>query len=1270
MSAKDILESIISKPLDSEKGIFDLEKFIRFFRAKNNKLSYPKEQLYYTGDNFANGRKLAEGKLDDGELIVCSFLVKDNLTERSGKKVQYQLGKKILKDDQKDAGIFIFYDARGDFRFSLIYTNYLGKRRDWSNFKRFTYFVSKDFTNKTFLNQVGNGDFTTLEKIKEAFSVEPVTKQFYAEIQTWYFWAMDKIKFPEDYKYSSDPVKDKEISNATNLIRLITRIIFIWFLKEKDLIPAKLFLKDELKTIVKDFMKDNSSSNFYNAILQNLFFGTLNQKMNERKFADEKGYPANKKEYGVKNLYRYADKFLISKNEVLKLFEDIPFLNGGLFDCLDKENETGKVIYIDGFSRNKAKQTIIPDYLFFQKNEEKVDLSQYGLGSNKPVRGLFEILNNYNFTIDENTPIDQEIALDPELLGKVFENLLASYNPETATTARKETGSYYTPREIVDYMVETSLFEYLKEKLPDIKEEKIKLLLSYSEEIPEFSEKERQKIISAIDEIKILDPACGSGAFPMGVLHKLVFVLQKLDPENKYWHELQYQKAIKESKEVFTEQGDKNQREERLKEINETFDEGINYPDYARKLYLIENCIYGIDIQPIAIQISKLRFFISLVLDQKVDSNKENLGIRALPNLETRFVAANTLIGLEIPKEYELFQNTEVKQILDKLAKERHKYFNAKTRREKLDYQKQDKNLREELAKKIEEFLTKQIQDEVNQIKRTINEEELKLKKIIEEPEDIETVEQRNLFGEIKQIKIDKKEKRIKAIKRKIKEYEKNLESIQKQLEGDFVIKIAKKIASFDLYDQNASADWFDSEWMFGVKDGFDIVIANPPYIKEYTFKNAFEGLRESPYYKGKMDIWYLFACTGIDLLRKETGILAFIAQNNWVTSYGASIMRNKVIKDTQIIQILDFGSYMIFESSDIQTMVMIFRADSKVDNYKFDYRRLAGNDLNFNDVLDLLNYNQNSKTIYFKPIIQRDKFIDKPLTFSNTKIDAILDKISMQSNFKLDKNEVANGIHHHHDRVSKDMQKILGDKFNIGDGIFVLSKEEKNNIPFTRKELELIKPSYTTKELGRYYANRKNSEWVIYTDSKFKYPENIKPYPNIKRHLDKFQKVITSDNKPYGLHRARVENFFKGEKIIAVRKCVEPTFTYTDFDCYVSAAFYVIKTARVNLKYLTALLNSKLIAFWLKHKGKMQGNNYQIDKEPLLTLPLKNIPDIAQKPFIDLVDKILELKSKNPETDISDLEAKIDQMVYRLYGLTEEEIKTVEEQILSLNHN
>jgi adenine-specific DNA-methyltransferase len=226
---------------------------------------------------------------------------------------------------------------------------------------------------------------------------------------------MDKVKFPEDYKYSNDNDRDKEIRIATNLIRLITRIIFIWFIKEKGLIPEVLFDREKLKGIIRDF-GNPQASNYYNAILQNLFFATLNQKMNERRFASEKGYPLNKSEYGVKTLYRYKDKFLVSEKEVLGLFKEIPFLNGGLFDCLDKEDEAGKVIYIDGFSRNPKKQALIPDYLFFQQDETRVDLSTYGLGSNKQVRGLIEILKSYNFTIDESTPVDQEVALDPELL--------------------------------------------------------------------------------------------------------------------------------------------------------------------------------------------------------------------------------------------------------------------------------------------------------------------------------------------------------------------------------------------------------------------------------------------------------------------------------------------------------------------------------------------------------------------------------------------------------------------------------------------------------------------------------------------------------------------------------------------------------------------------------------------------------------------------------------------------------------------------------------
>ena len=209
---------------------------------------------------------------------------------------------------------------------------------------------------------------------------------------------------------------------------------------------------------------------------------------------------------------------------------------------------------------------------------------------------------------------------------------------------------------------------------------------------------------------------------------------------------------------------------------------------------------------------------------------------------------------------------------------------------------------------------------------------------------------------------------------------------------------------------------------------------------------------------------------------------------------------------------------------------------------------------------------------------------------------------------------------------------------------------------------MRLIKPYFNSEQFSRYYAHDKNEYWLIYTSSKFKNPSEIKPYPNIKKHLDKFQTVITSDNKPYGLHRTREESFFKGEKIIVQRKCAgKPVFTYTDFDTYVSATFYVIKTNRLNQKYLTGLLNSKLIEFWLKNKGKMQGNNFQLDKEPLLNIPICSPSETKQIEIQNLVDQILTLKKENPKADTSNLENQIDVLVYALYELTQEEIAGVE---------
>lgn len=271
------------------------------------------------------------------------------------------------------------------------------------------------------------------------------------------------------------------------------------------------------------------------------------------------------------------------------------------------------------------------------------------------------------------------------------------------------------------------------------------------------------------------------------------------------------------------------------------------------------------------------------------------------------------------------------------------------------------------------------------------------------------------------------------------------------------------------------------------------------------------------------------------------------------------------------------------------------------------------------------------------------------------------MQKIKAKSNFEFDKDlEVAQGIVFPQDFINKASNTKLNDKYSVGAGIFALSNEELKKLSLTEKEKQdLIKPYFTSKQFYQYYADKENKLWLIYTSSKFKNPNEILPYPNIKAHLDQFQDIITSDNKPYGLHRTRVENFFIGEKIIVQRKCPNrPIFTYTDFDTYASATFYVIKTQRVNQKFLTGLLNSRLIEFWLRNKGKMQGNNFQIDKEPLLNLPIIKPSEEKQILISDLVTQIISKKSQSPTTA---LESEIDLMVYKLYGLDYEEVKVVD---------
>ncbi|WP_460192669.1 Eco57I restriction-modification methylase domain-containing protein [Thermosynechococcus sp. FA-CM-4201] len=684
--------------------------------------------------------------------------------------------------------------------------------------------------------------FTNFVELHRAWqntlNITELNKRFFQEVSNWYFWARECVYFPDDAP------KDEEGKDSASLIRLITRLIFIWFLKEKKgedgqpLIPDELFRKDYLQNLI-DLDNENTST-YYKAILQNLFFATLNQEMNSPTKPDNRRFRGKSQDNGldhysmIHNVYHYEDLFR-NPAQALNLFESIPFLNGGLFECLDYlDPQTKKQVYIDGFSDSPDNKLTVPNYLFFSE-ERTVDLNQaYGTKNKRyKVRGLIDIFNRYKFTITENTPIEEEIALDPELLSKVFENLLALYNPETKLTARKQTGSFYTPREVVDYMVNQSLLLYLEDKIADNHgpqcREKLEQLLAYSYPNNPFADdpETTDLIISAIDNLKVLDPAVGSGAFPMGILQKLVFILGKLDPNNERWKQQQKEREIlpllnnlQQSKKISYEEARLaaiKQLQERLAQIEADF--ANNEVDYPRKLFLIENCIYGVDIQPIAVQIAKLRFFISLIVEQKVDDHAPNRGILPLPNLETKFVAANTLIGISDQLN---LRSPEVIALEQELKEIRKKYFTARTLETKLEYRQRDEEIRREIT--------------------------CLLKEVALEPATADTV------------------------------------------------------AKWNPYNQNSSATFFDPKWMFGVEK-FDIIISNPPYGAKIT-KDEFKYIDKIYYLKTK-ETAILFLEKGKRLLNSH-GLLAYIIPKSY--SFASNYTKARELTLNELILTVDCG--------------------------------------------------------------------------------------------------------------------------------------------------------------------------------------------------------------------------------------------------------------------------------------------------------------------------------------------------------------------------
>ena len=990
-------------------------------------------------------------KLSDGLTIaIYEVELSDNVDiERNRRGIR-----DMLTTDWRTnhAGAFMFCYRKNEsiLRFSYVSETWgFNKQGEYEKIstdtKRYTYLLGEGRGCHTAIKQFGKlkESKQALTDITEAFSVETLTKQFYKDLFEWYQWAIDdstQVTFPNNITTEDDDRDDVE----KKVIRMITRIMFVWFIKQKELVPNRIFDIEYLSTILKEFDPYSTTvGNYYNAILQNLFFATLNcaiedENGNTRKFAT-----STKRD--VKTLYRYAEMFSISEQEIVNLFSEVPFLNGGLFECLDKTRYIDGVeqcYNFDGFSRNDARfadgrykhRAVVPNILFFE-----------------PEKGLLSILSRYNFTIEENSPEEQQVALDPELLGKVFENLLGAYNPETKETARNQSGSFYTPREIVNYMVDESLIAYLGNN------DFVRSLFSYDFTFDKAKSNEYLKIADKLKAVKILDPACGSGAFPMGLLNRMIDILERISP---------------------------------------------NEDIYELKLSVIENCLYGCDIQSIAAQITKLRFFISLICNCEKDASKPNFGIPTLPNLETNFVSANSLIAKKKEdRQLKLFKSEEIESIKKELHQIRHLHFSAKSTSTKHRLREKDLDLR---------------------------------KKLIELLSD----------------------------------------------ENNFASDDAKQLAEWNPYDQNAVSPFFDPEWMFGVNNGFDIVIGNPPYIQLQNnggeLAKLYEGCGYSTFARTG-DIYCLFYERGWQLLKKD-GHLCYITSNKWMRAGYGEKTRDFFANKTNPLLLIDFAGVKIFESATVDTNILLFSRS----NNQHKTTCAITNKQNKDSVKNLSDFVRQQHTV---------------CDFSTSDSWVILSPIEQSIKRKIE--AVGTPL------KDWDIQINYGIKTGCNEA-FIIDTAKREEILTNcqteeerKRTAELIRPILRGRDIKRYeYVD--NGLYLINTHNgiKGKLPRiDINDYPAVKAHLDQYWDKISvradKGDTPYNLRNCTyLEDFNKPKLFYAdISRHLNFCFCRDVMFCN-NTTYFIVAENNLILEHLYRYLNHHLIDWYYKTLSVQLGTN------------------------------------------------------------------------------
>lgn len=1183
---------------------------------------------------------------DKSKVALFSVCLKNDKNLENARSMQRAFVKTLLENSNCAGALVAFYtaDDLDKWRLSLVRMDYEFSKGKLSAkltpAKRYSYLVGDGEPCHTAQERlypifVADDLDPSLDELEEAFSVEAVTKDFFDQYREKY---LDLKEFLDSNPEFIAEAESRGFDSEQFAKKLMGQIVFLYFIqkkgwlgvnafpfkltereyksgfyrsgrKPKELMPlvykqradgffyrdnhALLSLSPEdettLSTLVKgdawgdgpkDFMRQifegckNAGKNFFDDYLEPLFYTGLNQNRGDNAF-----FPP--------------------------LHRRVPFLNGGLFEEME------------GYDwRNNDFR--IPNDLF----------SNADVKGKRDADGILDVFDRYNFTMAEDEPMEREVAIDPEMLGKVFENLLD-------VTDRKSKGAFYTPREIVHFMCQETIINYLASKT-GISDEDIRKFILYGEyfrdedtkktlpidnetgqllhgdevyyhkhhmefdkakdlEIPAsiFSYRNNVNRLQEIDDllanVKVVDLAVGSGAFPLGMLTEIIKARDTITTymiiDMNGYQRLSY-RSMRNS--------------------------------YRMKRETIKNSIFACDIEASATDITKLRLWLSLVIDNQImDQENDEFGYttkpRELPNLDCNIICGNSLMdefhGIPLITENAVLRNESKNRQMTTYDQALCVLIN-----ELIELQSKRYDEKDHVAK---DALKDQIQDIYNQI----------------------VMEQ------------------LKGNNRIIDDY---YQAIQKP---------SKPFVLWQLYFPKVFRD----------NGGFDIAIGNPPYVGESGHKEMFREIANTEfgkkYYLGKMDFFYFFFHKGLDILN-DTGEIALITTNYYPTATGAKRLRSDFKNRTYIRKLINFNEVRVFESALGQhNMITVLTKNKESKMPCMSVMCMESLTANAEKIKRILQGNDEKTSVV---LVDQDNLYDGGDDYirqngvnsqSENSIGSILDKMSSSTLHISDLCEVNQGVVSGCDYVSNRNVSDLDTAHNdiqMKDGIFVLdltnARDRERYESFSEKEKQkFCKPFFKNSEIARYHCNVKNTKVLIYIG---KETESLTGYPNIEEHLNRFLPVLqrrreaqNGSIKAFQLQWARTKSIFEGDKIVVPYRTRENAFAFNTGDWFCRSDAYVItpKKKTVNLFTILGILNSQLSFVWLYNRGKRKGEILELFQVPLSEIPLPLLDEESQVRIANLAQTITESKN-NKSGDASDLETEIDNILFNAFGLSEEE--------------